>query len=84
MLCKYEQASGQQLNHDKNILFFSASTGIETQGEVQSALNLLVIHQYEKYLGLLSLVGRFKYASFVDLKERMWKKVQGWKEKLLT
>ena len=33
---------------------------------------------------LPSLVGRSKYASFVDLKERMWKKVQGWKEKLLT
>lgn len=53
VLRKYEQAWGQQLNHDKTTLFFSASMGIETQGEAQSALNLPVIRQYEKYLGLL-------------------------------
>jgi hypothetical protein len=30
------------------------------------------------------MVGRSKYASFTQLKEQMWRKVQGWKEKLLT
>jgi len=35
-------------------------------------------------LGLPALVGRAKRQSFVYLKERVWKKHQGWKEKLLS
>ena len=42
------------------------------------------IKQYEKYLGLPSLVGRHKKASFNYIKERVWRKIQGWKEKLLS
>uniref|UniRef100_A0A2N9F4S2 Reverse transcriptase domain-containing protein n=1 Tax=Fagus sylvatica TaxID=28930 RepID=A0A2N9F4S2_FAGSY len=84
ILRKYERASGQQINQDKTTLFFSASTTAETQEEIKNALQLPVIKQYETYLGLPSMVGRSKYASFTLLKERMWRKVQGWKEKLLT
>ena len=43
-----------------------------------------MILQYEKYLGLPSLVGKNKNASFNYIKERVWKKIQGWKEKLLS
>ena len=43
-----------------------------------------MIRQYEKYLGLPTLVGRAKKRSFIYLKERVWKKLQGWKEKLLS
>uniref|UniRef100_A0A2N9IZ60 Reverse transcriptase domain-containing protein n=1 Tax=Fagus sylvatica TaxID=28930 RepID=A0A2N9IZ60_FAGSY len=84
ILRKYERASGQQINQDKTTLFFSASTTDITQEEIKHALQLPVIKHYETYLGLPSLVGRSKYASFSQLKEQMWCKVQGWKEKLLT
>ena len=43
-----------------------------------------MIRQYEKYLGLPALVGREKKRNFIYLKERVWKKSQGWKEKLLS
>ena len=43
-----------------------------------------MIRQYEKYLGLPALVGREKKRNFIYLKERVWKKLQGWKEKLLS
>ena len=39
---------------------------------------------YEKYLGLPSLVGRGKKASFSYIKERVWRKLQGWEGKLLS
>uniref|UniRef100_A0A2N9IFR8 Uncharacterized protein n=1 Tax=Fagus sylvatica TaxID=28930 RepID=A0A2N9IFR8_FAGSY len=42
------------------------------------------IQEYDKYLGLPSLVGRSKNATFAHLKERVWTKMQGWKERLLS
>ena len=80
----YERASGQQINQDKTTLFFSASTRVEVQKEIQDALRLPVIRQYESYLGLPSMVGQSKYSSFSQLKERVWSKIQGWKGKLLS
>ena len=38
----------------------------------------------EYYLGLPSLVGRVKKKSFSLIKERIWKKLKDWKEKLLS
>jgi hypothetical protein len=38
----------------------------------------------EKYLGLPPMIGRSKRAAFEDIKTRVWKRVQGWKEKLLS
>uniref|UniRef100_A0A2N9EM29 RNase H type-1 domain-containing protein n=1 Tax=Fagus sylvatica TaxID=28930 RepID=A0A2N9EM29_FAGSY len=56
----------------------------KTREEIQAALHLPAIHQYDKYLGLPSLVGRSKHATFAHLKERVWTKMQGWKERLLS
>ena len=47
----------------------------------------LEIKQYEKYLGLPSFVGRQKKkkkTSFEFIKEKVWRKLQGWEEKLLS
>ena len=43
-----------------------------------------MIRQYETYLGLPSMIGRSKYSSFMQMKERVWRKIQGWKGKLLS
>ena len=42
------------------------------------------MREYEKYLGLPTVVGRNKKASLNFIKERVWSKLQGWKEKLLS
>ena len=38
----------------------------------------------DKYLGLPALVGRSRVRAFQNLKERIWSRVNGWKEKFLS
>jgi hypothetical protein len=38
----------------------------------------------EKYLGLLVYIGRSKIQTFAYLMDRIWKKIQGWKERFLS
>ncbi len=84
ILATYEKASGQQLNRAKTTLFFSRNTPQATQEEIKDILGVPSIQQYEKYLGLPSLVGKEKITCFSQIKERIWSKVKGWKEKLLS
>ena len=42
------------------------------------------IKQFERYLGLPSLVGKKKKASLLYIKEKVAAKLQGWKEQLLS
>ena len=54
------------------------------QEEIKVKFGAQVIKQHEKYLGLLSLVGRSKRNTFNDIKEKLKKNLAGWKEKLLS
>ena len=80
----YENASGQQLNQAKTSLFFSSNTQKEIQEEIKNKFGAQVIKQHEKYLGLLSLAGWNKMSTFNGIKEKLGKKLAGWKEKLLS
>uniref|UniRef100_A0A2N9HZK5 Reverse transcriptase domain-containing protein n=1 Tax=Fagus sylvatica TaxID=28930 RepID=A0A2N9HZK5_FAGSY len=84
ILAQYEKASGQQVNRDKTTIYFSKNTPEASQHIIKEALEVPIIRQYEKYLGLPSFVGRNRAASFTQIKERVWQKLKGWKEKLLS
>ena len=84
ILATYERASGQQINRDKTMQFFSKSTSQGVQDAIKDALGVLVVQQYEKYLGLPSFIGRKKKESFDNIKQQVWKKLQGWEGKLLS
>ena len=43
-----------------------------------------VVDHHVKYLGLPAMIGKSKKVIFGFLKERLWKKLKGWKEKLLS
>lgn len=72
------------INRDKTTLFFSKNTEAQTQEAIKVALNVPVVQHYEKYLGLPSFIGRERKACFINVKEQIWARMQGWKEKLLS
>ncbi len=51
---------------------------------IKDILGVPEVKEHDKYLGLPSFVGRSKYRTFNQLKEKVWKRVNGWKEKLLS
>ncbi|KAK9998718.1 hypothetical protein SO802_018321 [Lithocarpus litseifolius] len=79
-----EVASGEKVNTEKTTAFFSRNTSEEVKESLRVLLNVPIIQDYEKYLGLPSFVGRQKKACFTKIKECIWAKMQGWKEKLLS
>ena len=56
----YGRYSSQQINQSKTTIVFSKSTSDDTRNQIKLALGVPEIIQYEKYLGLPSLVGRNK------------------------
>lgn len=54
------------------------------QEHITRLLGVSAIARYEKYLVLHSFIGQAKKQSFIYIRERILKKIQGWKEKQLS
>ncbi|KAA3486628.1 reverse transcriptase [Gossypium australe] len=67
---EYEKISGQLVNFDKSLIYFSGNVDLETQQQVGRILWVRISNNPEKYLGLPTMVGRRKKHAFVDIKER--------------
>ncbi|KAL0011169.1 hypothetical protein SO802_006277 [Lithocarpus litseifolius] len=80
----YEQASGQSINLEKSSAFFSKNTTDTQKQQMLQILGVKEVVKFESYLGLPTLIGRDKYHTFAYLKDRVWKKLQGWKGMLLS
>jgi hypothetical protein len=80
----YEESSGQQLNREKTAIFFSSNTLPATRQASQEFWGSNGVQNFDKYLGLPALIGRSKRAIFNGLKERIVRRLQGWKEKFLS
>ena len=84
MLEDYERNLGQKVNKEKTALYFSKDTSKEVQNQVKQKFRAKIVKQYEKYLGLPPLVGRGKRKAFSQIKDRVRRKIAGWKGKLLS
>lgn len=63
----------------------STNTDHEMQEHIKGVLGVLATStHYESYLGLPSFVSKSKQQSFNFIQARIWHKIQGWKEKLLS
>jgi hypothetical protein len=52
--------------------------------EVMQELHIQKETMSEKYLRLPVYIGKSRTNTFAYLKERIWQRIQGWKEKLLS
>lgn len=84
IISTYERASGQKVNYEKTQISFSKNVPLSLRTEVTDYLGVMEVDRHEKYLGLPTIIGRSKRTIFQCIKERIWKKLQGWKEKYLS
>lgn len=84
MLDWYCAASGQAINLDKSCIFFSNNVPKELKDEICDCLGIVGSENLGKYLGLPVLWGRSKCEALNFVKERMVKKLQGWKQNVLS
>jgi hypothetical protein len=80
----YCNASGQQVNMDKSSIHFAKGCQENMRQGIMSILNVHNVSLNEKYLGMPSDVGISINGAFKYLKDRVWKRVQGWLELLLV
>ena len=80
----YEVALGKKINIDKSSIFFSANTEEKKKNETLNFLGPMQDSRHSKYPGLPSIIGRSRNDVFSEIKERVGRKLSGWKEKNLS
>ena len=80
----YEFALRQKINIEKTSIFFSTNTSQERKDEILGILGPMNDSRHTKYLGLPSIIGRSEKQIFAEIKEKVGKKLAGWKGKLLS
>jgi hypothetical protein len=84
ILALYEAQSGQMINKEKSLALFSKGTRFRTKSAVLQGLGILRESQNQRYLGLPVHLSQSKRKEFEYLKEKIWRRIQGWKERLLS
>ncbi|KAF5458995.1 hypothetical protein F2P56_022987 [Juglans regia] len=72
------------INREKTAIFFSSNVKLELRQQLLKEVGACSSSSYEKYLGLPAMVGRSKYKAFRGIKEKVWQKLNGWKNNFLS
>ncbi|XP_042968987.1 uncharacterized protein LOC122301658 [Carya illinoinensis] len=80
----YEKAYGQMLNKEKIAIHFSRNTPMEVMDNILSISSIKSKGSFERYLGLLAVIGRSKASTFHSLLDRIWSRVKKWKTNSLS
>lgn len=77
-------ATGQAINRNKSGIFFGKACPVSLQQNMASELRVPILQQSGKHLGIPSDWGRSKKDMFSWVMGRVNKKLEGWKESLLS
>lgn len=77
-------ASGQKINFDKSSISFSHNVPIDLQEALALVLRVKRVDKHDRYLGLPMEISYSKAEAFSFIKEKVQKKLGGWKEKFLS
>ncbi|XP_058753366.1 uncharacterized protein LOC131626560 [Vicia villosa] len=72
------------VNLDKSEASFSRNVVDRDKDTIRNRRSVKTVEAHSRYLKLLALFGRSKKANFSQVIDKVWKKVKGWKEKLLS
>ncbi|RWR76746.1 LINE-1 reverse transcriptase isogeny [Cinnamomum micranthum f. kanehirae] len=84
ILMEYEAALGQAINFAKSGIFFSSNVPLDIRDHISSSLGVFSPLNMGRYLEAPSLIGRKKKEVFSYLRQRIWKRINGWKGKFLS
>ena len=84
ILHTYELASQQAISLSKSEVFFSSVVPMALKETITNILGVRAVMRTGKYLGLPSMVGRSKEATFGFIKDRIWHKINSWSSKCLS
>jgi hypothetical protein len=80
----YEEASGQEINLAKSEVFFSRNLSTAAQEDLSRITGVRHVLGSGKYLGLPSMIGRKKKEIFAYIKDRIWKRINAWRGRMLS
>ncbi|XP_074314656.1 uncharacterized protein LOC141649887 [Silene latifolia] len=84
ILDRYQQASGQLVSLPKTTVSFSRGTSAARRQLVGGVLGVRQVVWQERYLGLPTVLGRSKKGLTDLIRDKLSKKLQGWKGSLLS
>ncbi|KAL4302002.1 hypothetical protein GQ457_10G000840 [Hibiscus cannabinus] len=84
VISTYSNASGQKVNFDKSLIYFSSNVTSSVRDSISTLLGVRVSVNPEKYLGLPTMVGRRKNDAFKHYFDRFYKLVDNWNTKNLS
>lgn len=84
ILSRYEDLLGQKVNVEKSEISFSSKFAVQSRLFIKNLMGFVEVAMHGKYLGLPTIFDKSKKISFAALRDRVWKKLQAWKEKLLS
>ncbi|XP_074304735.1 uncharacterized protein LOC141639525 [Silene latifolia] len=84
ILRKYEAASGQLVSLEKTTVVFSRGVIRGQRDAVSARLGVEEVREHARYLGLPTVVGRSKKVITDIIRDKLSKRLQGWREKILS
>ena len=84
LLIQYKEASGQGVNFTKFGIMFNSNVKSTFATHLSSIVDVSKPLNTGRYLGLPSLIGKKKKMVFTHIKEHVWQRTQGWRNRPLS